>query len=95
MTQHTCHALGCKAYCPPAHLMCFPCWRLVPRDMQTEVYRTVKLRGPHADASWAPWWRAQARAIHAVAMKRDPDEERGAAWLAHELAIADKLEKRT
>jgi hypothetical protein len=28
-------------------------------------------------------------------MKRDPDEEAGKRWLDHELAIADRLEKRT
>lgn len=94
MTTHTCHALGCKRYCPPAHLMCGPCWAQVPRAMQLEVYRTVRLRGPNCDASWAPWWRAQAKAIHAVAMKKEPDDAKGAKWLAHELAVAEKLEGR-
>ena len=91
MTAHHCHALGCRVACPPRWLMCRACWSKVPDDMQAEVYSTVKLRGPNCDATWAPWWRAQARAIHHVAMLSEPDAERGARWLAHELGIADKL----
>lgn len=65
--------------------------------MQREIYRTVKLRGPNADASWAPWWRAQARAIHHVGMESDrrkglPPDPRGARYLERELAFADRLE---
>ena len=88
--RHSCHALGCDRACPPAHLMCAPCWGRVPPALQREVYRTVKLRGPSVDATWAPWWRAQARAIAAVAFARDVDAERH--YLAHELAFADQLE---
>src|SRR5271166_4951091 len=61
MRGHHCHALGCKSSCPPRWLMCRSCWVQVPPDIQAEVYRTVKLRGSHVDASWAPWWRAQAQ----------------------------------
>jgi hypothetical protein len=62
--------------------------------MQAEVYRTVKLRGRYVDATWAPWWRAQARAIHHVAMLTAPSPK-GALWLARELAFAEKLVTRT
>ena len=37
-------------------------------QLQTEVNRTVGLRGPRVDATWAPWWRAQAKAIVHVAI---------------------------
>jgi hypothetical protein len=96
---HHCHALGCKAACPPRWLMCRSCWAKVPSAMQVEVYRTVKLRGPDCDETWAPWWRAQAHAIHHVAVLsemaagREPGEK-GALWLARELAMADRLETR-
>ena len=90
IVRHRCHALGCDRACPPALLMCGPCWGRVPVALQREVYRTVKLRGPSVDATWAPWWRAQARAIAAVAFVRDADAERH--YLAHELAFADSLE---
>ena len=60
--KHTCHLKGCKAACPPRHLFCAPHWARVPPSTQREVYRTVKLRGPSVDASWAPWWRAVTEA---------------------------------
>ena len=94
MSDHHCHALGCKADCPPRWLMCRPCWAKVPPDVQAEVYRTVKLRGSHVDASWAPWWRAQARAIAHVAHLREPNEARRDAYLAKDLGFADTLESR-
>lgn len=94
MSAHHCHALGCKRKCPPAWLMCRPCWSQVPPELQAEVYRTVVLRGPHADRTWAPWWRAQARAIAHVAHLREPNEARRDAYLRRELAFADTLETR-
>lgn len=93
--NHRCHALGCKRACPPRWLMCRECWARVPSDLQAEVYRTVRLRGPHADASWAPWWRAQARATAHVAMLVEPNEKKRDAYLARELGFADTLESRT
>jgi hypothetical protein len=95
MSDHHCHALGCKEACPPRWLMCRSCWAKVPVDLEAEVYRTVHLRGKFVDASWAPWWRAQARAIAHVAMLREPNETARDAYLARELAFADKLEKRS
>ena len=91
---HHCHALGCKAACPPRWLMCRACWAKVPADMQAEVYRTVKLRVRLVDETWAPWWRAQARAIAFVAHLREPNEARRDAYLAREMAFADLLESR-
>lgn len=93
LVKHSCHALGCKAVCPPRWLMCRACWSLVPRDLQDEVNRTVSLRGQRVDVSWAPWWRAQARAIHHVAMLKEPSPK-GALWLAREIAFAERLEQR-
>ena len=74
--------------------MCRPCWSQVPPDVQAEVYRTVGLRGPSVDASWAPWWRAQAKAIAHVAMLKAPNEAKRDAYLAREMAFADTLEAR-
>lgn len=72
--------------------MCGYHWSLVPSDLQREVYRTVKLRGPGVDSSWAPWWRAQALAIESVGRQLD-DEPALDRWLARETKTADKLEK--
>ena len=94
MSDHHCHALGCNAPCPPRWLMCRPCWSKVPEDIQVEVYRTVKLRGRFVDATWAPWWRAQARAIAHVAFLREPNVEKRDAYLAHALEFADSLKTR-
>jgi hypothetical protein len=91
--KHHCHALGCKRVCPPRWLMCRQCWALVPSDLQAEVYRTVKLRNPDADATWAPWWRAQARAIAHVAFLVHPDVVKRDAYLAREMGFADELER--
>lgn len=89
---HHCHALGCKRACPPRWLMCGVCWAKVPADLQAEVYRTVKLRGPRCNATWAPWWRAQAMAIAHVAHLVEPNEAKRDAYLAHALDFAARLE---
>ena len=74
--------------------MCRPCWALVPQDIAREVYRTVKLRGKVVDKSWAPWWRAQAKAIAHVAFLREQNTTKRDAYLAHAMTIADKMESR-
>ena len=95
MSAHHCHALGCKRVCPPRWLMCRECWARVPAEFQAEVYRTVKLRGPSADATWAPWWRAQARAIAHVAFLVSPNDAKRDAYLARAMATADRMEDRS
>ena len=75
--------------------MCRDCWKLVPIDLQAEVYRTEKLRSRgHVNASWAPWWRAQAQAIAHVAILIEPNEKKRDAYLNHALEFADQLERR-
>jgi hypothetical protein len=72
----------------------------VPADVAAEVYRTVGQRGHDGpDATWAPWWRAQAKAIHHVLVAgvergRWTEATPGAfdALLAKELLFADYLE---
>jgi hypothetical protein len=91
---HHCHALGCKKPCPPRWLMCRWCWAQVPKDIQSEVYRTVAQRGKMIDATWAPWWRAQARAIAHVAHLKEPNERRRDAYLEREMLVADRMEAR-
>ena len=90
---HTCHAIHCKNKCPPAWLMCKACWRQVSYATQQEVYFTVNKRGPHCDRTWAPWWRAQAKAIAEVAEKALLDWD-GTAYLEREMAFVDTLEKK-
>lgn len=94
MPKHTCHYPGCDTSCPPRHLMCGYHWSLVPGDRQREVYRTVKQRGSYIDATWAPWWRAQALAIESVGRQLN-DEPALDRWLERQLETAEKLEKMT
>ena len=75
--------------------MCKDCWRKVPADLQDEVYRTVRLRGKVVDATWAPWWRAQAKAIAHVAFIREPNEAKRDAYIARAMATADAMEARS
>lgn len=72
---------------PHPWLMCKPHWRQVPADLQAEVYRTVKLRGSAIDDSWAPWWRAQARAIAHVAFLQEPNEAKRDNYLAKAFGV--------
>jgi len=75
--------------------MCRECWTLVPADLAAEVYRTVKLRGDSVDATWAPWWRASARAMAYVAHLKEPNEAARDKFLAHAMTVAYRLEQRT
>lgn len=71
---------------------------MVPKDTQTEVYRTVKLRGRSVDATWAPWWRAQATAIAEVLRQQHADKPDTLAnverLLEREMQFAQRLEER-
>jgi len=68
---------------------------MVPRDLQDEVYRTVKLRDRTVNETWAPWWRAQALATVAAGKKAYPGTDvQAEKWLAKEMAFADTLESR-
>jgi hypothetical protein len=76
--HHHCHVPGCTVTTAPKLLTCPAHWKLVPEALEREVYLTVNKRGRVIDASWAPWWRAQAKAIHAImqAEKSRPREAR-------------------
>ena len=69
---------------------------MVSPDTQREVYDTVGKRCKGSvDASWAPWWRAQAAAIDEVLQQLHPDEgERRGKLLAREMKFADYLEEK-
>jgi hypothetical protein len=72
-------------------LMCRACWSKVPYDLQADVYRTVTQRGRFIDKTWAPWWRAQARAIAFVFEARGGNP---APFLERELKFAALLDTR-
>ena len=95
MGAHLCHVPGCRTATPPRLLMCPAHWRLVPDDIQREVYATVGKRGRLIDASWAAWWRAQTKATHAVMQAEGREPEKLARWFEREMRVADEMEKRT
>lgn len=92
MSAHHCHAMWCKTSCAPRLLMCPKHWLMVPKELQDEVYRTVKLRGKSIDQTWAAWWRAQANAINHVAKIEKPEWPNHEMVLKRELDFADQLE---
>lgn len=65
--SHLCHAVACERPVPPAILMCAEHWRMVPGELQREVWRTYRPgqeRDKHPSAAYV---QAQKRAIEAVA----------------------------
>jgi hypothetical protein len=72
-------------------LMCRAHWKKVPYDIQADVYATVRRRGKFIDKTWAPWWRAQARAIAHV---YEAEGGNPAKFLERELQFAATLELR-
>lgn len=67
---HRCHLPGCRTVTNPRALFCKPHWAMVPAELAREVYATVGKRGPRVDATWAPWWKAQAQAAATLAVLR-------------------------
>ena len=89
---HHCHLPGCRVSTPPRYLMCPKHWRLVPEDLAADVYATVDTRDKVCNGSWAPWWRAQAKAIHAVQLATGVSQEAADRRLKDELLQADALD---
>ncbi len=73
---HRCHAIECEARVPPDKLMCLKHWRMVPRDLQREVWRTYR-RGQEIDKRPSPDYLMAARnAINAAAAKEGKPQPR-------------------
>lgn len=70
MTDHTCHAVDCRTFCLPEHLMCMPHWRLVPTDLQKSLWRHYRRGQETGKRQPTKAWRLAAeRCIGAVAVK--------------------------
>jgi len=66
---HHCHAEGCEVSVPPKMLMCLRHWRMVPKGLQREVWRTYR-PGQEVDKSpSAEYLKAHLAAVAAVAEK--------------------------
>lgn len=40
--MHTCHAIGCNTPVKPELFMCYRHWKMVPYNMQKEIWRTYR-----------------------------------------------------
>lgn len=66
MSAHICHARGCKTPVKPELLMCFKHWKMVPRNLQRNVWKHYR-RGQCDDKNPSLEWHAAAdAAIKAV-----------------------------
>lgn len=90
MEMHTCHAVGCEARVPARRLMCAPCWRHVPVDLQKAVWAAYvpgqEIAGP--SPAYLEAARAAIRAVEAITRPAP----RSAAKVARD-AIADRVEE--
>lgn len=69
LDRHLCHAEGCKEPVPPAMLMCYSHWRMVPVELKHGVWETYR-EGQEIDKRPSAAYLAAARAaIEAVARK--------------------------
>jgi hypothetical protein len=69
---HKCHAVGCQKVIPPRLLMCLKHWRMVPKEMQADIWKTYV---PGQEVTKTPtneYLKAQQRAVAVVLI-----EERG------------------
>ena len=65
--DHHCHARGCTAQVPPAHLMCARHWRMVPKELQTQVWEHYQAGQEKGDAGVTEeYCRVTDEAIEAV-----------------------------
>lgn len=68
MARHLCHAEGCLTAVPPRLLMCLKHWRLVPADLQNEVWRTYRRGQEVSKDPSGEYMIAQKAAVEAVAI---------------------------
>lgn len=66
---HLCHAVGCKVAVPPKLLMCLRHWRMVPKALQAEVWRTYRPGQEIDKRPSSEYMTASNAAIDAVAKK--------------------------
>lgn len=69
MTDHTCHAIACGKPVKPELLMCGKHWRLVPKDLQINVWRHYRPGQEKTKVVTREYMEARRQAICAVAEK--------------------------
>lgn len=74
--EHHCHAKNCATDVPPEMLMCYKHWRMVPKDIQKEVWNTYRPGQCDDKQPSEAWHRAADKAIKAVHEKEQRKEKR-------------------
>ncbi len=67
--DHKCHARNCPKSVPPARLMCIAHWRMVPYQLQKNVWRHYVAGQEITKTPTAEYLAAAKAAIDAVAAK--------------------------
>lgn len=67
--SHRCHAEGCNVEVPPKMLMCLRHWRMVPKKLQQDVWRTYVPGQENRKDPTDEYMKAHRAAIAAVAAK--------------------------
>lgn len=67
MSDHLCHAKKCKQAVPPAMLMCPRHWRMVPKALQTAVWKHYRPGQEITKTPTKKYLKAADAAIEAVA----------------------------
>lgn len=82
-----CHYFGCgNMYVPEENdqFMCPVHWAALPHEVRMKAFKALLIeRSPRRDASWAPWLRAGADAVEAVAKRVDPSNR----WILDRCAL--------
>lgn len=68
---HRCHAKGCSAKVKPEMLMCFKHWKMVPRKLQLEVYKTYRVGQCDDKQVSRDWFKAADACIDYVYQKEN------------------------
>ena len=80
MSAHTCHARGCRAPCPPEHLMCRRHWFMVPKQLRDAVWRTYR-PGQCDDMRPSREWHDAADAAIESVFQQEAEAERAKSQL--------------
>lgn len=67
--SHTCHVPDCKMEVPPERLMCYPHWKMVPKDLQAAVWRHYRPGQCDDKKPSAMYLQVANQAIQAVQVK--------------------------
>jgi hypothetical protein len=72
VSAHHCHAKECTEPCPPKHLMCAKHWRMVPQELQQQVWASYR-PGQELDKRPSEAWMFAAKAAILAVFQREQE----------------------